>query len=61
MASASNRSVHLESSVETIDPRDDSMMAVDTNEEEWHRMHDIVFTNGQVIFKCGHALFINDV
>ncbi|BES90640.1 SPRY domain containing 3 [Nesidiocoris tenuis] len=61
MASASNRSVHLESSVETIDPRDDSMMAVDTNEEEWHRMHDIVFTNGQILEYIGLGLTILDV
>lgn len=29
---------------------DETFMAVDTNEEDWYRMHDIVFTNGQVIF-----------
>lgn len=29
---------------------DDMVMAVDTNEEDWCRMHDIVITNGQVVY-----------
>lgn len=40
---------------------DDTFMAVDTNEEDWYRMHDIVFTNGQILEYIGHGLTILDV
>lgn len=40
---------------------DDMVMAVDTNEEDWCRMHDIVITNGQILEYTGHGLTILDV